>query len=125
MSGVETLQARNSAISIESHYIKEVLEDAGKEIFEQQSRVITNANSDYKDVLENRSYTVQSTTLTLSHSLRERFIDMKKIKGKTQKSLQVHNTIIWSQFNVIVGKLKYGFTSEIKNAIKGKFNIDI
>ncbi|WP_074406623.1 hypothetical protein [Aquimarina megaterium] len=125
MNGIDTLQNRSNANIITDHYIHEVLESAAEEIHDQQSRVIANANSNYQDLLDLRSYTISSGTLTLTHALRERFVDMKRIKGKSQKSLEVHNQIIWSQFNVIIGKLRYGFTQDIRNSIAGKFNIDM
>lgn len=125
MSAIAQLQNNSSANIIKDFYIRQVLEEAGDEIFDQQSRVLGNANSEYQDLLNNRSYSISSGTLTLTHSLRERFVDMKRVRGKSQKSLRVHNQIIWSQFNVIVGKLRNGFTSDIRSAIAMQLNIDL
>ncbi|WP_378186897.1 hypothetical protein ACE939_00930 [Aquimarina sp. W85] len=125
MSGIPTLQSRSGANIIKDHYIRQVLTDAAEEIFDKQSRVISNANSDYSDLLNNRSYSVTSGNLTLVHALRERFVDMKRIRGEAQRSLNVHNTIIWSQFNVVVGKLRYGFTHDIRKAIAAQYKIEL
>lgn len=124
MSTLQTLNTAKTKI-ITDHYLREVLQDAAEDIFEDQSRVITNSTGSYEDLLSARTYSISSGTLTLSHSIRERFVDMNRIRGVKQASIQVHNKIIWTQFNVIIRRLKFGFVEDIKNAIVAKYRIEI
>ena len=62
MSGIAQLQNNSSANIIKDFYIRQVLEEAGDEIFDQQSRVLGNANSEYQDLINNRSYSISSVS---------------------------------------------------------------
>jgi hypothetical protein len=50
---------------------------------------------------------------------------MKRIKGKGQKPVPVHNKIIWGHFNNIIFKLAYGFTEDVKQSIARNYQIEL
>lgn len=60
--------------------------------------------------------------LQITHLARQRFLDMKtretKSGKKRKRAFPIHNRILWGHLNQIVGRLKYGFTEEIKRTLQ-------
>ena len=124
MGAIESLKANNAKNFIVNKYIDQVLEEGAERIFERQEEAAGRSSEDLNDLLSRRSYQVTNKTLSLSHVLGERFKDMKP-RYKGQKQTKIHNTQIWSEFNVIASKLAYGFTQTAKQLIAKQYNIEI
>ena len=72
-----------------------------------------------------RRISVSGNRLTVTHPIRQRFIDMKTIRGQRQRAVQLHNKILYTHFNSIVGRLAYGFTEDVKNLIAKDLKIHL
>ena len=126
MSASNLLQQRASKRIIEDKYIEQVLHEEAKNIESAQDQVFNDFKENgYGTIKSTRVFQVANNTLTHRHLIRQRFIDMKRIKGKGQKPIPVHNKIIWGHLNNIVFKLAYGFTKDVKNAIVKDYQIEI
>lgn len=124
MSAVDTLKNNNPQNFIARKYIDQVLDDAGQHLFQEQDRIAAESNRDVDAILATRSYSVTPGTLSLTHSIQERFADMRP-RYKNYKQVPLHNTKIWGEFNRIAGQVAYGFTENIKALIAQQYNIDI
>ena len=124
MSAIDTLRANNPENFIAKKYIQDVLKEAGQSLFESQDRKVSSTPVDARDILDTRSFTVTNQALSLRHALRERFLDMKP-RYKAQKQVKIHNTFIWTEFNIIAGKIAYGYTQMAKRLIAQKYNVEI
>lgn len=124
MSASKTLANRSNKRIIEQKYIQQVLTEEGKNIEQAQDDVFNNRN--IPDLIRSsRSFTVQDTTLTHKHDIRQRFDDMKRVRFRKQKSTGAHNKIIWGHLNNIVFRLAYGFTQDAKNLIANQYNLEL
>ena len=124
MSAVDSLKNSNPQNFIAQKYLDQVLLETGQELFERQDRIAASSPTDVNAILKTRNYTVSQGKLSLSHSIQERFIDMRP-RFKNQKRVQIHNSQIWSQFNLLASKIAYGFTENIRQTIAQRYNIDI
>lgn len=75
--------------------------------------------------LENdNTESVSGNTLTITHPLHKRFLDMKTKQRDGQlrkKKYPIHNKIIFGHYNDIAYKLMYGFTEEVARNIRENF----
>ena len=53
-----------------------------------------------------------------------RFLDMKP-RWKNLRQVQLYNSQIWGEFNILAGKIAYGFTETIRQTIAQRYNINI
>ncbi|NQY31276.1 MAG: hypothetical protein HRT69_17640 [Flavobacteriaceae bacterium] len=126
MSGVEVLKSRSNKKIIEQRYIDRVLQESATDIFRAQDKAIARfSGSGLDDIKANRSFKVTTNNIEFTHSLRQRFVDMRRVRGVKQKAVQLHNKVIYTHFNGIIRKLAYGFTQDIKNEIAQELNIVI
>jgi uncharacterized protein (UPF0335 family) len=126
MNASQTLASRTNKRIIEAKYIDEVLREEAINIKQEQNDVF----NDFKEggfgtIKSQRAFSVANNTLSHRHLIRQRFIDMKRIKGKGQKPVPVHNKIIWGHFNNIIFKLAYGFTEDVKQSIARNYQIEL
>lgn len=64
--------------------------------------------------------------LTIKHPIYERFLDMRKVRGK-KRSFPIHNSVIWGNWERMLYKLNNDFTEavqkelfdELKDSING------
>ena len=127
MSATDVLKARNDNKKfIEGKYIERVLNDESTEIYRAQERLISrfNVTKSIPEITQ-RKFSVVGTRMEFTHPLRQRFIDMRRIRGGRQRPVPLHNKVIYNHFNRIINKLAYGFTEDIKNAIGKEYNIQL
>lgn len=126
MSGVEVLKERENKKIIEAHYIQRVLKESGTNILRAQGITLSRSKGDkLNDIKSARRFKVTTNKAEFTHLMRQRFIDMRRIRGTKQKSIPLHNKIIYGEFSTIIRKLAYGFTQDIKNEIAQELNIVI
>lgn len=124
MGAAETLKSRNNTKIIEQKYIERVLREESTNILRAQDRVISRHNISSKTPeISRRRFRVTGTSAEFVHPLRQRFIDMKYRKGVKQKTVPIHNKVIYNHFNKIVRRMALGFTEDIKNEIANTYNI--
>lgn len=124
MSAVQKLQNSNPANFIAQKYIDQVLQETAQEIYERQERVAADSTVDVDDILRTRKYHVTPGQLSLSHNIEMRFLDMKP-RWKNLRQVKLYNSQIWGEFNILAGKIAYGFTENIRQTIAQRYNIDI
>lgn len=126
MNGINLLQSRNRKNIIVSAFIDRTLQDEARRLKADQDRVFANSNDRVIDhVKNNRSYTVANNTLTHTHAIQQRFIDMKRIQGRSQKPVQGHNKPIYIHWNSILFRLRYELTESLRATIATNLKIDI
>ncbi len=127
MSAIDTLKSRNNKRIIENHYISRVLKEEASNIAESQDRIISRFSvmDTIPEIKRSRSFVVVGNELQATHALQQRFIDMRRRGGLAQKSVPIHNKIIYSHFNSLIRKLAYGFTQDIRTQIANEFNIPV
>lgn len=126
MSASEELTNRTNKRIIEQKYINKVLAEEAVNIREAQDAVFSEfKNADIALIKAKRNFTVSNSTLIGRHHIRQRFNDMRFIKGKSQKPIPTHNKIIWGHFNNIIFKMAYGFTHDVKRAIAREYKIEL
>ena len=123
MSATETLQNRNKSI-IERRYIDNTLKETGDYIDSTQRR-LANVFDFKNNNINNRSFVVTNNTLQITHQLKERFIDMKRINGRTKKQYPIHNKVIMGYYGSLIRNLSFGLTQDVRNAITNQLNIEI
>lgn len=115
---------------IRTEFIKRILKEEGQEIDRDQLAAIDKYLQFRTGRLRNdRKQTVEHDggfdgQLTLTHPIRERFLDIKpknldqRKKRKRRKAYPIHNRIIFGRLNKIAYKLNYGLTQEVADEIK-------
>lgn len=68
-----------------------------------------------------------SGTLTFTHTVQERFLDLKRLRhgsteSKRPKSRQIHNRFVMGTYNAIARELIYGFTEDVAARIRTEMN---
>jgi hypothetical protein len=114
-SAVNLLKSRAGQKKIRDAYISKNLDAMASEWLEAQKDILQ--GTEYADLLNRGSFTVNASELKHSHSKTQRFIDMKRIYGRKQKPLKVHNTQLYITMNRLIFRLRYGFTEMVKNEI--------
>lgn len=126
MRAVSTLKSRNNANFIEQKYIDRVLQEEGSNILHAQDRVISRYNvARQVPEIGRRRFTVSNGKAEFTHPIRQRFIDMKYRRGVKQRSIPIHNKIVYGHFNKVVRRMAFGFTDDIKEMIANEHNIHI
>lgn len=126
MNASKQLKERGNKRIIEQKYIEQVLNEEAINIRSAQDAIFTDhKNTDVGLIKSKRAFSVSNSTLTYRHHIRQRFNDMRFIKGKSQKPIPTHNKIIWGHFNNIIFKMAYGFTHDVKLAITKRYNINL
>lgn len=111
---------------IEQKYIERVLNQEASNIFEAQNRVLARFNPKSIDrIKNNRRFTVTGTTLEITHTKLQRFIDMKNVRGQKRKSIPNHNRVIYGHFNNIINRLAFGLTNDVKQLLVQEHNIQL
>ena len=122
MNAKDIFRDRTARNVQERIYTTEVLLDEGKKIYDAQTNAINHfAFIKNGDLLKRRNYKVSRGALTMTFPIQMRFIDMKRVKNKRQKSAKVYNTIVMGHFNNIARRLKYGFSEAIRAKYTGDF----
>lgn len=124
MGALEVLKSRNNTKAIEAKFTQRILESEARTVLNEQKRIASRYRVS-RDIPEiNRStYQVATNKLTYVHPIRQRFIDMKRIKGERQTPVPIHNKVLFSSFNRLVRSMAFGLTDDIKELISAEFKI--
>lgn len=126
MAATQVLADRNNKKIVEQKFIDRMLKEEAHEIFRAQDRIISRHNvTKMVPEITRRRFSVSNNRLTVTHPIRQRFIDMKNIRGQRQRSIQIHNKIVYGHFNNIIKKLAFGFTEDVKNMIAQEHKIQL
>ena len=117
------LQNRNKLI-VERRYIDNVLREELQNIEQAQNRQFTNFGFKSEAIRSRRTFIVSNNIGEFTHLISQRFIDMKRLRGKTKKSYPIHNSIIMGHFSNIINKLHFGLTQDVRNSIANQLNIE-
>lgn len=126
MALTDNITARNKSIT-ERRYINQVLKQQGEEILKDQSAKDREFNLSAQ-LGSSRSFKVNSNRLTYQHSILQRFLDMKKVRGELKPKSErtpIHNRIIMGRFNQIKRELRYGFTDAIRSQLAQQLKIEV
>lgn len=111
----------------EKRFVQLTLSEEGKEL------VIAHKKAIGRFLKQNTGQTAQRITmqvkasgmggeLQIQHLARQRFLDMKtrqtKNGKKRKRAFPIHNRILFGQLNSIIGRLKFGFTQEVKRTLQ-------
>ncbi len=117
-----------SSMNLEEAFIQQVLEEEGKQLNDSQLRAIRKHilfKYGRSGRLENeREVEVSGNTLTLTHPVYQRFLDMKaRLRNgkRRRKRYPIHNRIAMGMYSKIGRRLMYGFTDEAVKQIKKDF----
>ena len=111
---------------IEQKYIDRVLKQEANNIVNAQNRVLSRYDPSSKNlIISKRRFTVNGNNLEFVHSLQQRFIDMKRIRGRDKLSIPIHNKVFYGHFNNIINKLAFGLTDDVKELIAQEHNIKL
>lgn len=113
--------AQNNDI-LKGRFISRILREEGQNIEQAKLRAVSQFTSRNNFAAQ---YTNNDTTLTMTHPMVLRFIDMKTRntkKGKIRKkSHPVHNKIIFGHANNLVRRISFEYTSEMKEMLMKDF----
>ena len=114
------------AISIEQKYIQRVLNKEATNIFKAQEKVVSRFQaSGAATINAKRRFVVSGSTLDVTHSILQRFIDMKYLRGNRKRVIPVHNKVIYGHFNNIINKLAFGLTDDVKALLSQPINTEL
>jgi hypothetical protein len=126
MGAVDVLKSRTAKKAIQDRFVERTLESGARNIIEDQKRIESRYNVARNiPEISRRRYQVSGNTLQVHHPIRQRFIDMRRVKGKRQKPIRIHNRPIYTGFNRMISQLVSGFTEDIKNLIANDYKIQM
>ena len=108
-------------MDIEKKFIEDVLRKESRNIFQEQGSRMQSRGFDGQEWFSGRNFNVNDNQTQMKFLTKHRFVDMKIIRGEKKKSSKVHpvyNRIVWGHYNNVVKSLQFGFTEEVKEAIR-------
>ena len=125
MSAIQTLQS-NSLRSLEDQYLTTILKQTADDIATRQDSIYSGLDAITRaPLIANRKFTVHGNTLILTHPILQRFLDMKRLRSKKQKSLVNHNKIIYSEIGGAIRALQFGLTQDLKEKLAQEYKIHL
>ncbi len=129
MASNSTINERLSGSNtLEKIFITRVLKDTAKDIISSQDKAFSRLRNveNIAQIRSARKIKVSGVKLQFTHSIRQRFIDMKRIRGQHQKSGLVHNKVLFpSLMGSMVAELAFGFTEQVKKELSIEHNIQL
>lgn len=118
-------------MGVEERFIKETLESQGQRMLRAQGQAMEESLRFHtRETYGRRHITVTeggelSGTLTFTHTVQERFLDLKRLRhgsteSKRPKSRQIHNRFVMGTYNAIARDLMYGFTEDVAARIRSE-----
>lgn len=117
----------NSNTLIQQKFIERILKEEATSILEEQDRLLARRSVSESNIIKQKRSKpiVTSNNLEITHAKLQRFIDMKRIRGRKQKNLPIHNKIIYGHFNNIVRRLAFDLTEDVKRLIAQEHQIQL
>ena len=118
-------------MGVEERFIKATLESQGQRMLRAQGQAMEESLRFHtRETYGRRHITVTeggelSDTLTFTHTVQERFLDLKRLRhgtteSKRPKSRQIHNRFVMGTYNAIARDLMYGFTEDVAARIRSE-----
>ena len=118
-------------MGVKVRFIKETLESQGQRMLRAQGQAMEEALRFHtRETYGRRRIAVTeggelSGTLTFTHTVQERFLDLKRLRhgsteSKRPKSRQIHNRFVMGTYNAIARELMYGFTEDVAARIRSE-----
>lgn len=118
-------------MGVKERFIKETLESQGQRMLRAQGQAMEEALRFHtRETYGRRRIAVTeggelSGTLIFTHTVQERFLDLKRLRhgsteSKRPKSRQIHNRFVMGTYNAIARELMYGFTEDVAARIRSE-----
>ena len=118
-------------MGVKERFIKETLESQGQRMLRAQGAAMEEALRFHtRETYGRRRITVteggeMSGTLTFTHTVQERFLDLRRLRhgsteSKRPKSRQIHNRFVMGTYNAIARELMYSFTEDVAARIRAE-----
>lgn len=103
-------------------FVTKVLREEGQELMTRQTAAIESSGLSIRSgsLLEDRWISQRSDTLTLTHPVYERFLDIKKsrLKAARRKNYRIHNRFVYGAYASIADRLMNGYIEEITETVR-------
>lgn len=118
-------------MSIKQRFVKSILEDEGRRLLRNQTFAIgQKLRTRSGRLLGARSTTVSNAStdggqLTFSHTIYERFLDMKKLQygsKEVKRNRRIHNRFVFGHYNSIAKRLTSEYTEDTIARIRTEIN---
>ncbi|KAA2218242.1 hypothetical protein [Maribacter flavus] len=120
------LEKRNNSrdnLILERRFIRTVLQEEGEDIRKEQTKRMSRSGFKSRELFAQRKIDVTDTVLAFDHLMKHRFIDMKRRRTPDgiikKKNYPIHNRILYGHANNIVRRLRFGFTEETREIMRG------
>lgn len=118
-------------MGVKERFIKETLESQGQRMLRAQGAAMEEALRFHtRETYGRRHIAVTeggelSGTLTFTHTVQERFLDLRRLRhgsteSKRPKSRQIHNRFVMGTYNAIARELMYGFTEDVSARMRSE-----
>jgi hypothetical protein len=118
MTRLDRRTQANESLLLERRYIRQVLQEEGKNIRQEQTKRMSGAGFRSSDLYAKRRINVSDNVLNYEHLAAHRFIDMKRRRTSEgtikKKNYPIHNRVLWGHANNIVRRIAFGFTEDVK-----------
>ena len=114
-------------MSVKARFIAQTLEKAGAEMMARQGSAIASSVQERSGrLLDTRSIEVSTGDgaegrLTFTHTVYERFLDMRQLGGVKHKRRRIHNRFVFGMYSSIAARLMHGFTQEVIDEIRSQW----
>ena len=117
-----------SSLAVKARFINTVLKEEGSRMWEQQGRQIAlKTRRRTGNLYERRRIAVFGGNgqfdgmLSFTHSIYERFLDMKRLSDGRKSNRNIHNRYVMRAYGRIAGRLMNDFTEETKADLQKEF----
>lgn len=111
---------------IEKAFIDKILKEEADSLEKAQTRILSGSKDHRIDMIRySRTFSVSNNTLTHTHNIQQRFIDMKRTRLGRQKPIKVHNTPLYNHLNNIIYRLSTNLTEAVRAQITDQLNIEL
>ncbi len=126
-SNRDKLNSRGKGELLKQKYILQVLTDEGNNMVDAHKKSISSHVSSSGKLGAGIHMNVQQSgaggKLTIKHLARQRFLDMKtRVNSDGQKvrkrRFPIHNKIVFGFSNVLIRRVAFGFTEEVKQQLQ-------
>lgn len=117
---------------VEQRFTEEILTSEGARLLKNQEAAMrARLHFHTGTILDARRAEVSSPAemsgqLSLTHTARERFLDLKRMRygeKEVRRNRKIHNNVVWAHFNSIAYRLANDLTESVSARIREQFNV--
>ena len=119
-------------MGVRERFIRETLQSEGERMLRRQGAAMEESLRFHtSQTFLRRSITVtegteMSGTLAFTHTVQERFLDMRRLRHGSEQSRRpagrkIHNRFVMSMYNAVANELMYGLTKDVAARIRSEF----